>query len=177
VKPETASGDRGFEAGVFLRALEEDLDITPHVPISAERVTSPAPAAEAHPRMLRRMETKGYALSQRARKKIERMFGWMKQAVGLREVRHVGRWKTQQVAYLWAAAFNPLRLAHLEAARWAEGRRGSAAKGQNRNTRSLVPHLLSLRPLPPPHPHLKNHPFCSILLGLRALPSSPSADG
>ena len=116
VKPETVSADRGFEAGEFLRRLEEDLDITPHVPITAERVTSPGPAGDARRRMLRRMKTKGYALSQRARKKIEQMFGWMKQAGGLRKVRHVGRWKIQQGAYLWAAACNLLRLAHLEAA-------------------------------------------------------------
>ncbi len=32
----------------------------------------------------------------------------------MRKVRHVGRWKIQQVAYLWAAAYNLLRLAHLE---------------------------------------------------------------
>jgi transposase len=117
VKPATVSADRGFEAGEFLRRLEKDLDITPHVPISAERVASPGPAADARRRMLRRMKTRGYALSQRARKKIEQMFGWMKQAGGLRKVRHVGRWKIQQVAYLWAAAFNLLRLAHLETAR------------------------------------------------------------
>ena len=116
VKPKTVSADRGFEAGEFLRTLEEDLAITPHVPITAERVTSPGPAGDARRRMLRRMKTQGYALSQRARKKIEQMFGWMKQAGGLRKVRHVGRWKIQQVAYLWAAAFNLLRLAHLEAA-------------------------------------------------------------
>ena len=116
VKPQTVSGDRGFEAGEFLRTLEEDLHITPHVPISAERVTSPGAAGEARRRMLRRMKTQGYALSQRARKKIEQMFGWLKQAGGLRKVRHVGRWKIQQVAYLWAAAFNLLRLAHLQAA-------------------------------------------------------------
>ena len=116
VKPQTVSGDRGFEAGEFLRTLEEDLHIMPHVPISAERVTSPGGAGEARRRMLRRMKTQGYALSQRARKKIEQMFGWMKQAGGLRKVRHVGRWKIQQVAYLWAAAFNLLRLAHLQAA-------------------------------------------------------------
>jgi transposase len=116
IKPQTVSGDRGFEAGEFLRTLEEDLDITPHVPIRAERATSPGPAGDARRRMLRRMKTKGYALSQRARKKIEQMFGWMKQAGGLRKVRHVGRWKIQQGAYLWAAAFNLLRLAHLEAA-------------------------------------------------------------
>ena len=117
VKPKTVSADRGFEAGEFLRTLEEDLAITPHVPIRAERVTSPGAAGDARRRMLRRMKTRGYALSQRARKKIEQMFGWMKQAGGLRKVRHVGRWKIQQVAYLWAVAFNLLRLAHLEAAR------------------------------------------------------------
>jgi transposase len=117
VKPKTVSADRGFEAGEFLRALEEDLEITPHVPIRAARVTSAGPAGDARRRMLRRMQTKGYELSQRARKKIEQMFGWMKQAGGLRKVRHVGRWKIQQVAYLWAAAYNLLRLAHLEAAR------------------------------------------------------------
>jgi transposase len=114
VKPKTAGGDRGFQAGEFLRTLEEELHITPHVPISAERVTSPSAAGDARRRMLRRMRTKGYALSQRARKKIEQMFGWMKQAGGLRKVRHVGRWKIQQVAYLWAAAYNLLRLANLE---------------------------------------------------------------
>ena len=115
VKPKTVSADRAFEAGEFLRRIEEDLHITPHVPITAERVTSRGAAGAARRRMLRRMKTKGYALSQRARKKIEQMFGWMKQAGGLRKVRHVGRWKIQQVAYLWAAAFNLLRLAHLEA--------------------------------------------------------------
>jgi len=116
VKPKTVSADRGFEAGEFLRTLEEDLPIAPHVPITAERVTSPGAAGNARRRMLRRMKTQSYALSQRARKKIEQMFGWMKQAGGLRKVRPVGRWKIQQVAYLWAAAFNLLRLAHLEAA-------------------------------------------------------------
>jgi len=115
VKPKTAGADRGFEAGEFLRTLEEDLHITPHVPITVEHVTSQGAAADARRRMLQRMKTKGYALSQRARKKIEQMFGWMKQAGGLRKVRHVGRWKIQQVAYLWAAAFNLLRLANLEA--------------------------------------------------------------
>ena len=115
VKPKTAGGDWGFEAGEFLRTIEENLHITPHVPISADRVTSRGAAGDARRRMLRCMKTKGYALSQRARKKIEQMFGWMKQAGGLRKVRHVGRWKIQQVAYLWAAAYNLLRLAHLEA--------------------------------------------------------------
>ncbi len=64
VKPETVSADRGFAAGEFLRTLEEDLDITPHVPIGAERVGSQGPGADARRRMLRRMKTRAYALSQ-----------------------------------------------------------------------------------------------------------------
>lgn len=114
VQAKTLGGDAGYEAGEFLHRVEKKLEITPHVPIRAEHVTSAGERGEARRRMLRRMKTQGYALSQRARKKIEQLFGWMKQAGGLRKVRHVGRWKIQQVAYLWAAAFNLLRLAHLE---------------------------------------------------------------
>lgn len=113
-QPKTLGADKGYEAGEFLRMIEEDLHITPHVPLSAQRVTTEGPAGEARRRMLRRMKTVGYQISQRARKKVEQMFGWLKQAGGLRKVRHVGRWKIQQVAYLWAAAYNLLRLAHLE---------------------------------------------------------------
>lgn len=117
LQPKTLAADAGYEAGEFLHRVEKELEITPHVPIRAQRVTSVGEGGDARRRMLRRMKTKGYELSQRARKKVEQMFGWMKQAGGLRKVRHVGRWKIQQVAYLWAAAFNLLRLAHLEAAR------------------------------------------------------------
>lgn len=115
VKPKTLGGDKGYEAGEFLRSVEEDLGITPHVPISSERVTTEGPAGDARRRMLKRMKTVAYQLSQKLRKKAEQLFGWMKQPGGLRKVRHVGRWKLQQVAYLWAAAYNLLRLANLEA--------------------------------------------------------------
>ena len=98
-----------------MRTVEEDLGITPHVPISAARVTAEGPEGDARRRMLKRMKTVAYQLSQKLRKKAEQLFGWMKQAGGLRKVRHVGRWKIQQVAYLWAAAYNLLRLAHLQA--------------------------------------------------------------
>jgi len=119
-RPQTLGADAGYEAGQFLQTLEEDLNIQPHVPISAERVTTPGPEGDARRRMLRRMKTRAYQLSQRARKKVEQVFGWLKQPGGLRKVRHVGRWKIQQVAYLWAAAYNLLRLANLQA-------RGAAA--------------------------------------------------
>ena len=113
-QPRTLGGDAGYEAGQFLQTVEEDLKIQPHVPISAQRVTTPGPEGDARRRMLRRMKTRAYQLSQRARKKVEQVFGWLKQPGGLRKVRHVGRWKIQQVAYLWAAAYNLLRMANLE---------------------------------------------------------------
>jgi transposase len=115
IQPQTVGGDAGYQAGEFLHEMETKLKITPHVPITSERVTSTGPGGDARRRMLRRMKTKAYERSQRTRKKIEQMFGWLKQAGGLRKVRHVGRWKIQQVAYLWAAAYNLLRLAHLQA--------------------------------------------------------------
>lgn len=113
-RPQTLGADRGYEAGTFLHQVESALGVTPHVPLSATRVTSPGPAGDARRRALERAKTLGYRLSQRARQKVEQIFGWWKQAGGLRKVRHVGRWKIQQHAYLWAAAYNLLRLANLE---------------------------------------------------------------
>ena len=114
IKPKTLGADRGYQAGSFLHTIEEQLRIQPHVPLSAERVTAPGPDGDARRRVLRRMKTLGYRISQKARKKVEQIFGWLKQPGGLRKVRHVGRWKIQQVAYLWGAAYNLLRLANLE---------------------------------------------------------------
>ena len=91
------------------------MGITPHVPPSVARVTPPGPEGEARRRMLKRMKTRAYQLSQRARNKVEQVFGWLKQPGGLRKVCPGGRWKIQQVAYLWATASNLLRLANLEA--------------------------------------------------------------
>lgn len=115
LQPKTLGGDAGYAAGEFLREIEEEFGVTPHVPLAAERVTALGPDADARRRMVRRMKTLGYRISQKVRKKVEQIFGWLKQAGGLRKVRHVGRWKIQQVAYLWGAAYNLLRLANLAA--------------------------------------------------------------
>ncbi len=115
VKPTTLGADKGFAAGEFLRTLEEEFQITPHVPLASPPAAAKGPEDEARRRMWKRMKTQAYQRSQKLRKKIEQIFGWLKQSGGLRKVRHVGRWKIQQVAYLWGAAYNLLRLAHLEA--------------------------------------------------------------
>ena len=114
LQPKTLGGDAGYEAGEFLRTIEEDFGVTPQVPITAEHVVAEDASGDARRRMMRRMKTLGYRISQKARKKVEQIFGWLKQPGGLRKVRHVGRWKIQQVAYLWGAAYNLLRMANLE---------------------------------------------------------------
>ena len=52
----------------------------------------------------------GYRTSQRVRKRVEEIFGWLKEVGGLRKSRFVGREKTQLAAYLAGAAYNLLRI-------------------------------------------------------------------
>ena len=58
----------------------------------------------------------GYAISQRKRKRIEEIFGWMKTVGGLRKTRFIGQAKTQMAAHLVGAAYNLLRMARLQPA-------------------------------------------------------------
>ena len=55
-------------------------------------------------------------LSQRKRKRIEEIFGWMKTVGGLRKSCFVGIAKTQLAAYLVGTAYNLLRMARLQPA-------------------------------------------------------------
>jgi len=73
---------------------------TPHVAIKAQynaidgRVT----------------RTAGYAVSQRKRKLVEQVFGWMKTVGGLRKLRHRGGELVDWVVTFAAAAYNLIRL-------------------------------------------------------------------
>ncbi len=58
--------------------------------------------------------TEGYKVSQRKRKRIEEIFGWLKTVGGMRKTRFIGAARTQVAAYLSAAAYNPLRIAKLQ---------------------------------------------------------------
>src|SRR4029434_1786627 len=54
-----------------------------------------------------------YAVSQRKRKRVEEIFGWMKAYGGLRRTLARGLRRVQLHAYLVGAAYNLLRLARL----------------------------------------------------------------
>jgi transposase len=100
----TIGGDKGYDTHGFVAMLRQ-LDATPHV---ALKTTS---------RSLDRRTTRhpGYAISQRARKRIEEVFGWMKTVGGLRKLRHRGGDRVNWQFLLAAAAYNLVRMRTLEA--------------------------------------------------------------
>ena len=57
----------------------------------------------------------GYRASQKVRKRIEEIFGWMKTIGGLRRTRFKGRHRTELHALLVGTAYNLLRIAKLQA--------------------------------------------------------------
>jgi len=85
---------------------------TPRDPKLVRDATERA-GVEARHRMQERQSSVGYRLSQKCRKKIEEVFGWLKGVAGLGRSRWVGRWKLQQMLELSAAAFNLVRLRKL----------------------------------------------------------------
>ena len=114
LEPETAGLDAAYDDGTFLEALESDQGVVPHVPIRKGPIKATDAAGEARRRARRRQRTKGYALSQRIRKRVEEIFGWLKTVAGQARTRFVGRWKIRQAFTLAAAAYNLLRMVRLK---------------------------------------------------------------
>ena len=57
-----------------------------------------------------------YAVSQRKRKRVEEIFGWIKTVGGFARTRYRGIERTQLWAYLVGTAYNLLRMARMESA-------------------------------------------------------------
>ena len=55
----------------------------------------------------------GYEVSQRIRKRVEEIFGWMKTVGGFRRTRFLGLERTGLAGYLVATAYNLVRIARL----------------------------------------------------------------
>jgi transposase len=95
----TVGGDKGFDVASFVAQVRA-LGLTPHV---AQKVTGSAIDA-------RTTRHAGYAISQRKRKLIEQVFGWMKTVGGLRKLRHRGGARVDWIVTFSAAAYNLIRL-------------------------------------------------------------------
>lgn len=83
-----------------------DRKVTPHVAQNTGRRGGSA----IDGRTTRHM---GYSLSQRFRKKVEEIFGWVKGIGGFRRTRFKGVQRTQLSAWFVGAAYNLLRMAKL----------------------------------------------------------------
>src|SRR5689334_18400279 len=90
IRPKTVGADKAYDVARFIQDLRSR-GIAPHV---AQQITS-------HRRSkIDRRTTRhpGYGLSQRCRKKVEEIFGWMKTVGGFRKTRYRG----QSRSALWA---------------------------------------------------------------------------
>jgi hypothetical protein len=81
VIPLTVRADKGYHTREFVAVLHE-MAVTPHV---TEHTTNRASAIDA-----RTTRHRAYALSQRARMRIQEIFGWLKTVGLLRKTRHRG---------------------------------------------------------------------------------------
>lgn len=106
IRPRTLGADKGYHARAFIRALRRRR-IRPHVAAVTGRQT---PGLDG-----RTTRSPGYALSQRLRKRVEEIIGWMKTIGGLRRTHVRGVARTQHAAYLVGAAYNLLRICRLRA--------------------------------------------------------------
>jgi transposase len=95
----TVGGDKGFDVPSFVAGVRAQ-GVTPHV---AQKLKGSA----IDDRTTRHA---GYAISQRRRKLIEQVFGWLKTTGGLRKLRHRGGELVDWVVTFAAAAYNLIRL-------------------------------------------------------------------
>lgn len=105
VRPGTLGGDKGYHSKDFVAHLR-GLGIAPHIAMIDGRKT---PGLDR-----RTTRHTGYVVSQRKRKRVEEIFGWMKAYGGLRRTLARGLRRVQLHAYLVGAAYNLLRLARLQ---------------------------------------------------------------
>jgi transposase len=102
--PITLGGDKGYDTRDFVAGMRA-LKVTPHV---AQNTTNRRSAIDG-----RTTRHPGYGLSQRARKRIEEAFGWIKEVALLRRARHRGKVRVGWQFTLAAAAYNLIRLPKL----------------------------------------------------------------
>lgn len=112
----TLGGDKGYDVRGFIEELRRRR-VTPHVAIDGH-VRSTAKVSRPRSSAIDARTTRhpGYGVSQRCRKRIEEVFGWIKTVAGLRKTRHRGTARVDWMFTLTAAAYNLVRMPKLLAA-------------------------------------------------------------
>lgn len=107
----TLGADKGYDTHDFVMELRE-LGITPHV---AQNAYETATARRRSAIDGRTTGHAGYAVSQKKRKRIEEIFGWLKTIGGLRQTRFRGLDRVRMAFTFALAAYNLIRLPKLVA--------------------------------------------------------------
>jgi len=97
----TVGADKNYDTNDFVTACRE-MNVTPHV--AGRQWSIIDQRTIRHP---------GYQLSQRVRKRIEEIFGWIKTVGGGRKLRYLGVARNQLWVELTAAAYNLVRIVKL----------------------------------------------------------------
>ncbi len=100
----TVGGDKAYDTRGVVDTLRT-FRITPHV---AQSTTRRASAIDG-----RTTRHPGYAVSQRARKRVEEIFGWLKTVGGLRKTRHRGQRRVGWMFTFATAVYNLVRIRNL----------------------------------------------------------------
>lgn len=103
--PKTLGADKNYDTHGCVEQMREQ-NVTPHVTQNASSRRRSAIDG-------RTTRHAGYALSQRIRKRVEEIFGWMKTLGGFRRTRYRGLDKTGLAGFLVATAYNLVRLSKL----------------------------------------------------------------
>jgi transposase len=103
----TAGADRGYDTRDFVLSLRQ-LEVTPHV---AQNTTKRSSRIDE-----RTTRHPGYEISQRKRKRIEEVFGWIKTVGLMRKTRHRGSRRVGWMFTFTAAVYNLVRMRNLAAA-------------------------------------------------------------
>ncbi|MGA9114672.1 MAG: IS5 family transposase [Candidatus Dormiibacterota bacterium] len=104
----TLGADKGYDTTEFVTGCR-GLEVTPHVACN----TGGGRGSRIDQRTTRH---EGYLVSQRKRKRVEEIFGWVKTVGGGRKLRYIGVTKNAMWAMLTATAYNLVRMAKLELA-------------------------------------------------------------
>jgi len=106
----TLAADKAYDVRQFVADLRART-VTPHIAIDGHVRKSGKPRVTAIDRRTTRHA--GYRVSQRCRKRIEEVFGWLKSSAGLAKVKLRGRLRVDTAFTLALAAYNLIRLPKL----------------------------------------------------------------
>jgi len=101
----TVGADKAYDTRDFVAGLRAQ-GVTPHL---AQNTSKRRSAIDG-----RTTRHKGYGISQRRRKIVEEVFGWIKTIGGLRKLKHRGRAAVDWIFTLAAATYNLVRMRTLQ---------------------------------------------------------------